>query len=57
ETPESVRFFGANLLALKDLNFKEAGVLSSAKRLLRIALAVHLGDKPLHSRSLFKQRT
>ncbi len=57
ETPQSVRFFGANLLAIKDLNFKEAGVLSSAKRLLRIALAVHLGDKPLHSRSLFKQRT
>jgi DNA repair protein RecO (recombination protein O) len=57
EVPESARFSGANLLALKDLNFNEAGVLSSAKRLLRMALAVHLGDKPLHSRSLFKQRT
>jgi DNA repair protein RecO (recombination protein O) len=27
----------------------------SAKRLLRQALAVHLGDRPLHSRALFQQ--
>lgn len=57
ESPQSTKFQGADLLALKDLNFNEPGVLTAAKRLLRIALAVHLGDKPLHSRSLFRQKT
>lgn len=57
ESQGSAKFHGADLLALKDLDFKEASVRSTAKRLLRIALAVHLGDKPLHSRSLFRQKT
>jgi len=57
DSPESVKFHGADLLALGDLDFSQHSVLIAAKRLLRIALAVHLGDKPLHSRSLFRQRT
>jgi DNA repair protein RecO (recombination protein O) len=57
DSPESAKFHGADLLALGDLDFTQRSVLIAAKRLLRIALAVHLGDKPLHSRSLFRQRT
>ena len=57
DSPESAKFHGADLLALGDLDFSQRSVLLAAKRLLRIALAVHLGDKPLHSRSLFRQRT
>lgn len=33
----------------------DAGVLADAKRLMRAALAPHLGDKPLHSRALFRR--
>ncbi|MFT4672407.1 MAG: DNA repair protein RecO (recombination protein O) [Pseudohongiellaceae bacterium] len=57
DLPESAKFHGADLLRLGDLDFSQGSVLIAAKRLLRIALAVHLGDKPLHSRSLFRQRT
>lgn len=57
EPSEQAQFNGVDLLALRNLDFKERSVLLAAKRLLRIALGVHLGDKPLHSRSLFRQRT
>ncbi|MFT4888158.1 MAG: DNA repair protein RecO (recombination protein O) [Pseudohongiellaceae bacterium] len=57
DSPESAKFNGSDLLALGDLDFTQRSVLIAAKRLLRIALAVHLGDRPLHSRSLFRQRT
>lgn len=44
---------GAHLIALRDLNLSEPAIAKTAKRLLRIALLAHLGDKPLYSRSLF----
>lgn len=47
---------GKELIALANQDFSSAAVLAAAKRLLRTALAAHLGEKPLHSRSLFKQR-
>lgn len=49
-------FRGADLIQLGALDFSRPQVLTAAKRLLRTALAAHLGDKPLHSRSLFRQR-
>ena len=49
----SSEFLGADLIALRKLDFSDDTSAQAAKRLLRIALAAHLGDKPLHSRSLF----
>ena len=46
-------FAGAHLIALRDLDLADEAIAKSAKRLLRIALGTHLGDKPLNSRSLF----
>jgi len=46
---------GAHIIALKTLDFSDGDAALSAKRLLRSALARHLGDKPLASRALFKQ--
>lgn len=46
-------FRGEHLLALQKFEFPDVETSRSAKRLLRIALAAHLGDKPLNSRSLF----
>ncbi len=46
-------YLGAHLLALGRLQLADQAVANSAKRLLRQALAAHLGDKPLHSRQLF----
>lgn len=45
-------FSGADLLAISRGEFC-AGVRKTAKRLMRQALAAHLGDKPLKSRELF----
>ncbi len=45
-------------LALQQIaakNFTELETQKSAKRLLRVALSVHLGDKPLSSRNLFRK--
>jgi DNA repair protein RecO (recombination protein O) len=47
------RFLGEDLLALSQGDFSGAARLC-AKRLMRQALAVQLGDKPLHSRDLFR---
>ncbi len=47
-------FSGAHLLALGRLDLEDPETATSAKRLLRQALEVHLGGKPLHSRKLFK---
>ncbi len=44
---------GATLLALGGQRPLEAAVLPDAKRFMRALLAHHLGDRPLHSRSLF----
>jgi DNA repair protein RecO (recombination protein O) len=46
-------FDGSDLIALREFSFNEKTVARSAKRLLRLALRVHLGEKPLHSRNLF----
>lgn len=47
------RFRGADLVALRQLDLSEEESSRAAKRLLRLALNAHLGDKPLHSRNLF----
>ena len=46
------RFSGADLLAISRGEF-DVRVGNTAKRLMRQALAVHLGGKPLKSRELF----
>ena len=48
-------FQGRHLLAIEQHDYDEPEVAQAAKRLSRLALAPHLGDKPLHSRELFKQ--
>lgn len=47
-------FSGADLLAIAAGEYRGAQA-TAAKRLLREALASHLGDRPLHSRELFRQ--
>ncbi len=54
KSPNDV-FSGAHLLAIAQGQFAEPGVRQSAKRLMRKALALHLGAKPLYSRALFTQ--
>ena len=49
-------YSGSDLLAMASDNF-DGPVRFSAKRLLREALAVHLGDAPLHSRKLFRAKS
>lgn len=49
-------FSGTELLALADADWDAPGALLAAKRLMRQALAVHLGPKPLVSRELFRKR-
>lgn len=49
-------FKGAHIIALRDLDILDKEVAKTAKRLLRVALAAHLGDKPLNSRSLFARQ-
>ncbi|WP_263260753.1 DNA repair protein RecO [Pseudomonas sp. RIT-PI-S] len=48
-------FNGADLLAMAAADWAAAGALLAAKRLMRQALAVHLGGKPLMSRELFRK--
>lgn len=48
-------FKGADLLAMADANWAAEGALLAAKRLMRQALAAHLGGKPLMSRELFRK--
>lgn len=45
---------GAHLLAIAADDYRDPGVRRSAKRLLRAALAEHLGARPLRSRELFR---
>lgn len=47
-------FEGAHLLEIAQGNFEAPEVKLAAKRLMRMALAPHLGGKPLHSRELFR---
>lgn len=46
-------FNGRDLLALAEADWSQPGALMAAKRLMRQALAPHLGDRPLVSRELF----
>jgi DNA repair protein RecO (recombination protein O) len=46
-------FNGRELLALSEADWDQPGALAAAKRLMRQALAPHLGDRPLVSRELF----
>lgn len=50
-------YSGADLLAIGLRNFEEETTRRAAKRLLREALSVHLGPRPLQSRALFGQST
>ena len=45
---------GAHLLAIAADDYRDPAVRHSAKRLLRAALAEHLGTRPLRSRELFR---
>ncbi len=49
-------FLGRHLIALRELDLTDPQAAQAAKRLLRQALNVHLGDKPLASRELFTAR-
>ncbi|MBD9484821.1 DNA repair protein RecO [Pseudomonas sp. PDM14] len=46
-------FQGADLLAMANADWTSPGALAAAKRLMRQALAPHLGGRPLVSRELF----
>ncbi|MGE7958804.1 DNA repair protein RecO [Pseudomonas sp. NPDC089530] len=48
-------FNGAELLAMAQADWSAPGALAAAKRLMRQALAVHLGGRPLVSRELFRK--
>jgi DNA repair protein RecO (recombination protein O) len=48
-------FQGQALLAMAEADWNAPGALSAAKRLMRQALAVHLGGRPLVSRELFRK--
>ena len=48
-------YSGYHIVALRDFDLSDTDVAKTAKRLLRTALAAHLGGKPLHSRSLFSK--
>lgn len=46
-------YSGAHLIALREMQLQDPAAAKAAKRLLRQALAAHLGEKPLNSRNLF----
>ena len=46
-------FHGQDLLAMAQVDWSSSAVLAAAKRLMRQALAPHLGGRPLVSRELF----
>lgn len=46
-------FSGEHLIAIEQDQLSDPEVLRAAKRLMRMALAKRLGDKPLHSRRMF----
>ena len=54
EVDEQRVFSGATLQAIAGDDYADPDVRRAAKRILRRAIAPHLGDKPLKSRSLFK---
>ena len=52
--PQGVGISGWTLRALATERLDDASALREAKVLMRSLLAVHLGEKPLHSRGLFR---
>jgi len=48
-------FAGSSLLGIDAGRFDDAQILRDAKRLLRAALGLYLGDKPLRTRELLRQ--
>lgn len=52
--PAAQRYRGSALIALEQGIFSSPEDLRDAKRLMRRALAPHLGDRPLASRALFR---
>ena len=56
DAPRGVRVHGQTLLALARDGDLDARGRREAKRLMRAALAVHLGDRPLQSRELYRQQ-
>nr|MBP7959138.1 DNA repair protein RecO C-terminal domain-containing protein [Thiopseudomonas sp.] len=46
-------FRGADILALATADWQQERILQTAKRVMRQALAAHLGGRPLMSRELF----
>jgi DNA repair protein RecO (recombination protein O) len=50
-------FNGRDLIALRDSDFSSRNTAAAAKRLTRMALKVHLGEKPLLSHQLFRTMT
>ncbi len=54
KTVSNARFRGQELLAIAQGCYDDAEVLRAAKRLSRLALSPHLGNKPLKSRELFQ---
>lgn len=51
--PAAQCFPGSALLALDAGRWRDADALRDAKRLMRLALSPHLGERPLRSRTLF----
>ena len=47
---------GKTLLALNNSNLDQPDILKEAKMFMRMAIAQHLGDKPLKSRELYLQQ-
>ena len=57
EEDDSRRVFaGSHLIALRQFELQDEATAKAAKRLLRLALGTHLGDKPINSRGLFTAR-
>ena len=54
EPGEGIVIRGASLLALARERFEDEDTLREVKTLMRVALARHLGDKPLNSRRLYQ---
>ena len=52
---EGIRVHGASLLALAQEKLNDHETRRDAKALMRAILAQHLGDRPLHSRKLFRR--
>lgn len=55
QVSEAMLFAGTHLISLRELQLQDANTAKTAKRVLRMALAEHLGGKPLASRLLFSR--